>query len=51
MSTLKEDWKIVGKELGATLEDLSRAVIKTAKVGVQKLEKWIDEDLDKQDKE
>ena len=51
MSTLKEDWKIVGKELGATFEDLGRAVFKTAKLGVQKLEMWIDEDPGKQDKE
>ena len=51
MSTLKEEWKIVGKELGATVEDMGKVLLKTVKIGVEKLDKWIDEGLDKQEKE
>ncbi|MBQ3133653.1 MAG: hypothetical protein IJC17_05220 [Clostridia bacterium] len=50
MSTLKEDWEIVGKELGATLEDMGKAILKTAKIGAAKLDKWIGDELNNHEK-
>ena len=50
MSTLKEDWEIVGKELGATLEDMGKAIFKTAQFGAKKLNDWINSEVSDQEK-
>ncbi len=37
---LKDDWKGTGKQLGGAFANLGKALIKTAKVGVDKAEAW-----------
>ena len=45
MSELKEDWKIVGKEALATLEDTGRVLLRSLQVGAQKLDAWLNEEV------
>lgn len=37
---IKDDWKDTGKQLGGAFANLGKALIKTAKVGVDKAEAW-----------
>ncbi len=39
---IKDDWKDTGKQLGGAFANLGKALIKTAKVGVDKADAWID---------
>ena len=48
MSELKEDWKIVGKEALATLEDTGRVLLRSLQVGAQKLDALLNEEVGNQ---
>ena len=39
---LKEDWKGTGKRLGEAFSGLGKTLIKTAKIGVDKADAWVD---------
>lgn len=37
---LKDTWKQTGKDLGHAFRDLGKAVVKTVKVGADKVDQW-----------
>ncbi len=37
---LKDTWKKTGKDLGHAFRDLGKAVVKTVKVGADKVDDW-----------
>ena len=40
MSDLKDNWKEAGKSLGHAFRDLGKTAVKTAKVGIKKVDEW-----------
>jgi len=40
MADLKDSWKDAGKGLGHAFRDLGKAAVKTAKVGIKKVDEW-----------
>ena len=40
--SLKEDWAVVGKGVGKTFMNLGKSLVKTAKVGVDVANDWVD---------
>lgn len=48
MATLKDDWKAVGKEVGATLLNVGDVLLKTVQVGAEKFNAWVDEERKKE---
>ncbi|MBQ3527964.1 MAG: hypothetical protein IJA52_05380 [Clostridia bacterium] len=40
MADLKDNWKEAGKGLGHAFRDLGKAAVKTAKVGIKKVDEW-----------
>lgn len=40
MADLKNTWKEAGKGIGFAFRDLGKAVISTAKIGVDKVDEW-----------
>ena len=49
MSDLKNTWKEVGKGLGFAFRDLGKAVVSTAKTGVDKVDDWANGESKKED--
>ena len=45
--SLKETWKETGVGLGHAFRDLGKAVVKTAKTGVDKADEWASSDGEK----
>ena len=41
--SLKSEWKVVGAGLGKTFTGLGKTLIKTAKVGVEKMDDWAED--------
>lgn len=44
MSELKDEWKAVGSELGRAALDLGKLLVRTAEVGADKLQDWIEKE-------
>ena len=45
---LKEEWKALGGELGRTALDLGKLLVRTAEVGADKLQAWLEKEEEKQ---
>ena len=45
-TSLKDDWKEVGKGLGKSVIGLGKSIYKSAKVGAEKVEEWADDKKD-----
>ena len=47
MSSLKDSWKQVGKEIGSVGKDLGKTIVKTVKTGAKAVTDWADEEEEK----
>ncbi|MBQ1210768.1 MAG: hypothetical protein IIX68_03060 [Clostridia bacterium] len=50
MSELKNEWKAVGGELGRAALNLGKLLIRTAEVGADKVQDWIEKEEAKRQK-
>lgn len=47
MPELKEEWKALGGEVGRTALDLGKLLVRTAEVGADKLQAWLEKEEEK----